>query len=255
MENKRKKCLRIEYDISNGELFAVVDGIDSGGESDVDSILNESGTEFVSDKPINKTVYDTNDILVPEANVHVASELTVPQQEDCEVFRKKRICQIICDIKWNSRKTCHPRRDCTQQAYVPHKFGENFTQVDVFMKVVNTQELIDHIAPETDIYAAQKGRNFLTNYDGLKAFLGINYLRGINKLPSVANYWEVDHYIGNDGIKNVMTRQRFQDILQNLPFASNDYDDKSDKSRALCVMFGNIHYIVPSKLTSLIAKI
>ena len=163
----------------------------------------------------------------------MASEVKVPQQEDYEVFRKKIICQLICDIKWNSRKICHPRRDCTQQAHFPHKFDENFTQVNVFMKVVNTQELIDHIAPETDIYAAQKGRNFLTNYDGLKGFLGIKYLRGINKLPSVANYWEIDHYIGNDGIKNVMTRQRFQDILQNLPFASNDYDGKSDNKRIM----------------------
>ena len=65
MENKRKKYIRIEYDISNNELFAVVDGIDSVGESDVDSILNESGTEFISYKPINKTVYDTHNILVP----------------------------------------------------------------------------------------------------------------------------------------------------------------------------------------------
>ena len=79
-------------------------GIDIGGESDVGSILNDSDTEFVSDKPISKTNDDTRDILVPEANVHVASELTVPQQEDCEVLRKKRKCQLIYDIKWSSRK-------------------------------------------------------------------------------------------------------------------------------------------------------
>ena len=73
------------------------------------------------------------------------------------------------------------------------------------MKVLNAQELIDHIVSETNIHAAQKGSNFLTNHDELKAFLGMNYLMGINKLPSVANFWEVDHYIGNDGIKHVMT--------------------------------------------------
>ena len=68
-------------------------------------------------------------------------------------------------------------------------------------------------------------------YDELKAFLGINYFMGINKLPSVANYWEVEQYIGNDGIKNAMTRQRFQDILQNLYFANNEKDDKGDKGK------------------------
>ena len=86
------------------------------------------------------------------------------------------------------------------------------------MKVVNAQELINHTVSETNIYAEQKGRSFLTNHDKLKAFLGTNYLICINKLPSVANYWEIDRYIGNDRIKNVMTRQRFQSIYQNLHF-------------------------------------
>ena len=133
-------------------------------------------------------VDDIRDILVPEVNIHEALELTGPQQVNCEVLRKKRKCQLIYDIKWSSRKTCHPRRDCTLQAHVQHDFDENFTPVHVFMRVVNARELIDHIVSETNFYAAQKGRIFLTNHDRLKAFLGINYLMGISKLPSVANY-------------------------------------------------------------------
>ena len=86
MKNKPKKYILIESDISN-EMFAMLDGIAKWGESDVDSILNDSDTEFLSDKPIRKTVDDTHDILVPEANVYVASELTEPKQEDWEVLR------------------------------------------------------------------------------------------------------------------------------------------------------------------------
>ena len=86
MENKPKKYFLIESDISN-EMFAMLDGIAKGGESDVYNILNDSDTEFLSDKPISQTVDDTHDILVPEANVYVASELTEPKQEDCEVLR------------------------------------------------------------------------------------------------------------------------------------------------------------------------
>ena len=71
-----KKCIRIEPDISNDELFAMLDGIDSGGESNVGSILSDSNTEFIIDKPINKMVDDVHDILVPEAKFHVASKLT-----------------------------------------------------------------------------------------------------------------------------------------------------------------------------------
>ena len=101
----------------------------------------------------------------------------------------------------------------------------------------------------------RNGAIFWTNHEELKAFLGSNYLMGINMLLSVANYREVDHKIWNDGIKNVVTWQRFQDILQNLHFSNNNCDDKSDKSRDLYVMVGNIYNIVPSKLTSLLAKI
>ena len=159
MKTKQKKNICIESDISNDESFAMLDGIDSGGESNVDSILNYSDTEFVIDKAISKTIDDTHDVLAYEANVHVALELTEPQEKDCEVLRKKGKCQLFYDIKWSSRKTCHPRRDGTLQAHVQHDFGENFTPVDVFMKVVNTQELLDIIVCETNIYAAQKGRN------------------------------------------------------------------------------------------------
>ena len=84
------------------------------------------------------------------------------------------------------------RRDCLLKASVQHDFGENFTPVDIFMKVVNAQTLIEDIVSETNLYASQKGRTFLTNYDELKAFLGINYFMGINKLLSVASYWEVE---------------------------------------------------------------
>ena len=71
MENKGKTYIRIESDISNDELFAMLNGTDGGGENDVNNILNDSDTEFVSDKPISKTVDYTHDILVREANVHV----------------------------------------------------------------------------------------------------------------------------------------------------------------------------------------
>ena len=42
MENKRKRYIRIESDISNDELFAMFDEIDNGDESDIENILNES---------------------------------------------------------------------------------------------------------------------------------------------------------------------------------------------------------------------
>ena len=43
-------------------------------------------------------------------------------------------------------------------------------------------------------------------------------------------YRSTDKCIGNEKIQNVMTRARFQSILQNLYFSNEVNDDKTDKS-------------------------
>ena len=90
-------------------------------------------------------------------------------------------------------------------------------------------ELLEIIVMKTNRCATQKGRNFETTEDEMRAFLGINFIIGINKLPSLEDYWSSDKCIGNEKIQNVMTRTRFQSILQNLHFSNNDNDDKADK--------------------------
>ena len=68
----------------------------------------------------------------------------------------------------------------------------------------------------------------------MKAFPGINFIMGSNKLPSLEGYWSTDKCIGNERIQNVMTRTRFQSILQNLHFSNNNSDNKTDKSYKIC---------------------
>ena len=58
----------------------------------------------------------------------------------------------------------------------------------------------------------------------------MNFVAAINKLPTIAEYWRVDNLMGNDGIQNTMIRNRFCEILQNLHFADNRKDDKTDKA-------------------------
>ena len=63
----------------------------------------------------------------------------------------------------------------------------------------------------------------------MKTFRGISFIMGINKLPPLDNYWSTVKCMGNEKNKNVMTRARFQSILQNLHFSNNDNNDKADK--------------------------
>ena len=43
----------------------------------------------------------------------------------------------------------------------------------------------------------------------MKEFLGINFIMGFNKLPSLEDYWSIDKCIRNEKIQNVMTGIRF----------------------------------------------
>ena len=63
----------------------------------------------------------------------------------------------------------------------------------------------------------------------MKVFFGTNFIMGINKLPSLEGCWSTDKCIRNEKIQNVMTRTRFQSILQNLHFSNNNNDNKTDK--------------------------
>ena len=44
---------------------------------------------------------------------------------------------------------------------------------------------------------------------------------GINQLPRNSDYWKDDPFIGNTGIKQTMTRNRFKEISQFLHFADS----------------------------------
>ena len=68
--------------------------------------------------------------------------------------------------------------------------------------------------------------NLDTSAKEMKAFIGVNYVMAINQLSSIPMYW--DHFIGNVVIQNIFTRTRYQEVLQNLHFADNTKQDKTN---------------------------
>ena len=122
------------------------------------------------------------------------------------------------------------KKECTLEAEVLVDLYHDSTSFDIFQKVTGMNELLEIIVTEMNRYATQKSRNIETTEDEIKAFFGINFIMGINKLPSLENYWSTDKCIGNEKIQNVMARTTFQSILQNLHFSNNDNDDRTDKS-------------------------
>ena len=108
--------------------------------------------------------------------------------------------------------------------------NETVSQIEICSLVIGLEELLELIVEQSNLYAHQNGRNFTVTKEKLKEFLGINPVMQINKLLTIAEYWTADNLIGNGGFQNTMIRSRFCEILQNLHFADNRKDNKTDKA-------------------------
>ena len=90
------------------------------------------------------------------------------------------------------------------------------------------EELLELVVDRSNLHANQNGINFTFTNEELKAFPRITNIS--ISYTAIAEYCRVDNLIGNDDIQNTMTRKHFCDIFQNLYFADNTKDDKTDKN-------------------------
>ena len=109
---------------------------------------------------------------------------------------------------------------------------DNPSELDVFFNSLG-DDLWDRVVQESNRYTQQKLGNRFASFHQitraeLKAFIGINLIMGINRLQNYALFWSNDDFFGNQGIKRVMTKNRFEEISQYLHF--ND----STKEPARC---------------------
>ena len=58
--------------------------------------------------------------------------------------------------------------------------------------------------------------------DELRAFNSVNFVMGYHKLPNMRSYWETGSpFLSVNFVANVMTREKFKEILGNLHFSNN----------------------------------
>ena len=130
----------------------------------------------------------------------------------------KKITKKVTKLEW--KRTCKfvKAKKCIPEAHVLLEIPENANPLLIFEGTTNLNELVKHICDQTNLYAIQNGRNFALNPKQIRAFLGINYIMPISKLPNVKCNWSVVSHLSNDSARNAMTRNRLVNILQNLHF-------------------------------------
>ena len=86
--------------------------------------------------------------------------------------------------------------------------------------------LVDLIVEETNRYAEQtlQGTNkeWSTDAQEIRAYMGFMILMGINQLPEIRDYWSTNEFLHYAPIANRISRDRFEQITRYLHFTDND---------------------------------
>ena len=175
--------------------------------------MNDSDTEFIAEDKIAQaaSTQDTS-LTTPEAILHI-----IPSENHWKKKRKNKKEELW---KWTKKVKVTKQED----------LNETVSLTEIFSLATSLKELLELIDEQSNLYTHQNGRNITATKGEQKAFLGINFVIAISKLPTIFEYWKIDNLIGNDGIQNTMIQNCFCEILQILHFADNRKEDKTDKA-------------------------
>ena len=63
--------------------------------------------------------------------------------------------------------------------------NETVSPIEIVSLVTGLEELLKLLVEQSNLYADQNVRNFTVTKEELKAYLGINFVMAINKLPKI----------------------------------------------------------------------
>ena len=144
----------------------------------------------------------------------------------------------IKEIHWTkSTKYIPAQEECKRDGEVLIDIPPLDNPLKVFEKLLNFDKFLQYLKLESDRYATQNGRTFKVSLDELRAFIGINFVMGYHKLATLRSYWETSSSLSVSFVANVMTRERFKEMLSNLYFSNDDAlpNDHTDRNRAFKV--------------------
>ena len=193
--------------------------------------MNDSDTKFFANgEGIESIVpyFDNGDILTPEASIHIV--------KDNEKEQGKNSKNKLEEVQFQWRRSIAPniREECNLVGEVCHQLKESASPLEVYEKVVNLDVLIELLVTQSNLYSQQNGRHFITDPEEMKTFLGTNYAMAVKQLPNISMSLDCDHVIGNNGIQNIFTRGRYQEMLQNFHFEDYSKQDQTNKGYKIC---------------------
>lgn len=110
-----------------------------------------------------------------------------------------------------------------------HQLPENASALD-FFSLLFEPNFFDVMAEQTNLYASQRQRRAgindsswtPTDAQEVRAFVAINILMGLHKVPNTDAYWSMDDRLRVDGIARIMPKNRYKKLNQYLHITNND---------------------------------
>ena len=200
--------------MSSEEIYALLDTIKSDDEKDIQNLKNDSDTEFTDELP-TENGGPTSDLSLSTICLDIENHLSDPNTPT-SIEAVVRISQPDsysddnvplsslqvpkADEEWKWRKQF---KRANVEKYVFAEDGtvnidvQDPSPMQVFAQTVGLKGLLSLLKTKSERYAKQNERMFQTTLEELCAFLGINILMGIHKLPKMRDNWSVDEALGN----------------------------------------------------------
>ena len=213
---------------------------------DIFDFDSDSESEFYG---FNNVTGDLSDIEVSSVS-SVSSEESDNNQDDFQLE----------EPEWISDNFTHVDTDPFTQNIgpnLPDTFdAETATPVDYF-KLFLTDDILAEVTRNSNRYASYldgqkklKNPNYVNKtwypceHAEIQAYFGLNIMFGLTKAPSLRSYWSSDQFLGNEGVKSVMTCRRFEALSECLHI--NDRESEIPKHAE--------HYDILAKVRPLMKK-
>ena len=137
--NSRKKYIHIDRETGSNEIYAMLDEIKSDTERDIENILEDSDSEYVSQGQILDNKEESHHVLTPEAIVHIENESLDIAEPLSKKLKKKTTA-----LKSKRTSKFIKAKKCTLDANVLLDM-ENANPLQIFESTMKLNELVKYI--------------------------------------------------------------------------------------------------------------
>ncbi|XP_052678343.1 piggyBac transposable element-derived protein 5-like [Crassostrea angulata] len=179
-----------------------------------------------SNKDILQDYFDSDDNISEfegfsdnESDLYIPEESSSSENEDSSSESEREN-----DVNWTENLRgvrVEPFTEDTGPVF-PDDFDVATASAKDYFFLMFSEEQISAFVRHTNNYArwkiAQRGEADPVWYEvteaEMRSYLGINIVMGINEMPTYKDYWCKNLFLGNEGIKSVMTVKRYEKLTE-----------------------------------------